>query len=135
MGAGGHLFIGDDGKIMTQRSGLTHGYALIPEKRAKVYGKAAAENSAFHRSSQGVDRRLQRRRSGRRAFRLCPGRLTEVVLLGTWPCATAMARRIDGKKLLWDGAAMRFTNRKPRTNSCAASIAKAGRCEVMAPGI
>src|SRR5262249_9422120 len=39
MGAGGHLLIGDKGKILSMRTQRQRGYALIPESRAKEYGK------------------------------------------------------------------------------------------------
>ena len=38
MGATGHLFVGDDGKILSQRLAEGPGYWLIPESRAKEYG-------------------------------------------------------------------------------------------------
>src|SRR5690242_8121603 len=39
MGAGGHLFIGDKGKILTERGDRKRDYSLIPESRAKEYGE------------------------------------------------------------------------------------------------
>jgi len=109
MGAGGHLFVGDKGKIITQRRGITRGYGLIPEKRAREYGKPPEK---LPRSIGHHNEWIEACKGGQPggANFDWAGPLTEVVLLGNVALRYEMRDEMNGKKLLWDGAKMRFTN-------------------------
>ncbi len=89
------LYIGDKGKMI--------GDMLIPDSLMDTYKRPP---KTLPRSPGQFEEWVQACRGGRPAgsdFVEHSGLLTEVVLLGN------IAARID-KKLLWDGAAMRFTN-------------------------
>ena len=86
MGAGGHLLIGDKGQILSMRTQRQRGYSLIPESRAREYGKPPGANFDW------------------------AGPLTEVVLLGNVCLRQQLREELTFKKLHWDGEAMRFTN-------------------------
>ncbi|HPD45473.1 MAG TPA: Gfo/Idh/MocA family oxidoreductase [Anaerohalosphaeraceae bacterium] len=94
-GVGGEIYIGDEGVLM--------GYRLVPESRQKEYGRPPR---VLERSPGQYREWIDACRGGAAAgsdFVRHSGLLTETPLLGN------IAMRA-GKKLLWDGAAMRFTN-------------------------
>ena len=104
MGANGHLFIGDAGKILS-----LNGYSLIPETRAKEYGdppKSLPRSIGHHKewieACKGGP-------AGGSNFDWA-GPLTEVVLLGNIALRPQLREELTTKKLLWDGPNLRFTN-------------------------
>jgi hypothetical protein len=60
------------------------------------------------------------------------GPLAEVVLLGNEALRLKMRDELTGRKLLWDGPAMRLTTPTLQTHSCAASTVKAGQSSPLA---
>ena len=107
MGANGHLFIGDKGKILTEkateRGRQTRGYRLIPAARATAYGdppKKLPRSIGHHKEWLEACKGGPAPRSN---FDFA-GPLTEAVLLG------ALCIRNGGQKLLWDSANLKITN-------------------------
>jgi predicted dehydrogenase len=109
MGAGGHLFIGDKGKILTQRGERRRSYTLIPESRAKEYGRPPKK---IERSIGHYAEWVAACKGGKPAGSNFDwaGPLTEVVLLGNVALRPELREELTFKKLSWDGDAMRFTN-------------------------
>jgi predicted dehydrogenase len=109
MGANGHLFIGDKGKILTLRTQARRGYVLIPEARAKAYGDPPRK---LPRSIGHHKEWISACKGGPAAGSNFDwaGPLTEVVLLGNVALRQQMREELTTKKLLWDGPKMRFTN-------------------------
>jgi predicted dehydrogenase len=109
MGATGHLFIGDNGKILSRRLEEGVAYFLIPEARALEYGDPPKK---LPRSIGHYDEWIEACKGGSPAgsnFNWA-GPLTEVVLLGNIALRPELREELTSKKLLWDGPAMRFTN-------------------------
>ncbi len=109
MGANGHLFIGDKGKILTLRTQKRRGYVLIPESRAEQYGvppkklpRSIGHHKEWIEACKGGN-------PGGSNFDWA-GPLTEVVLLGNVALRLQLREELTTKKLLWDGANMRFKN-------------------------
>jgi predicted dehydrogenase len=109
LGATGHLFIGDQGKILTRRRRRGAGYALIPEARADEYGRPprTLPRSPGH-YREWIDA-CKGGSPGGSNFAWA-GPLTEAVLLGNVALRRQMREEMTTKKLLWDSANMRFTN-------------------------
>ena len=109
MGAGGHLLIGDKGKILSIRTQRQRGFALIPESRAKEYGKPPKK---LERSVGHYQEWIDACKGGKPAGSNFDwaGPLTEVVLLGNVCLRQQLREELTFKRLLWDGEAMRFTN-------------------------
>jgi len=109
MGAGGHLLIGDKGQILSMRTQRQRGYSLIPESRAREYGKPPQklERSVGH-YQEWIDACKGGKPPG--ANFDWAGPLTEVVLLGNVCLRQQLREELTFKKLHWDGEAMRFTN-------------------------
>lgn len=105
MGANGHLFIGDGGKILSQK----RGYELIPAKRQKDYG---APPRKLPRSVGHYKEWIEACKGGKPAGSNFDwaGPLTEVVLLGNVALRQQLREELTTKKLLWDGVNLRFTN-------------------------
>jgi len=105
MGANGHLFIGDGGKILSQKKG----YALIPEKRQKDYGDPPRK---LPRSVGHYKEWIEACKGGKPAGSNFDwaGPLTEVVLLGNVALRQQLREEMTSKKLVWDGVNLRFTN-------------------------
>ena len=109
LGAGGHLFVGDDGKIISRRTPEGVGYFLIPESRAKEYGEPP---QTLPRSIGHYDEWIEACQSGAAAGSNFDwaGPLTEVVLLGNIALRPELREELTSKRLLWDGPNMQFTN-------------------------
>jgi len=109
MGANGHLFIGDKGKILAMRTQARRGYALIPESRAKEYGDPPRK---LERSIGHYKEWIEACKGGKPAGSNFDwaGPLTEVVLLGNIALRLKLREELTMRKLLWDGPQMRFTN-------------------------
>jgi predicted dehydrogenase len=109
MGSNGHLFIGDKGKILTLRTNERRGYSLIPESRAKEYGDPPKK---LERSIGHYKEWIEACKGGKAGGSNFgwAGPLTEVVLLGNVALRLKLREELTMKKLLWDGAQMRFTN-------------------------
>ena len=109
MGAGGHLLIGDKGKILSIRTQRQRGFALIPESRTKEYGKPPKK---LERSVGHYQEWIDACKGGKPAGSNFDwaGPLTEVVLLGNVCLRQQLREELTFKRLLWDGEAMRFTN-------------------------
>jgi predicted dehydrogenase len=112
MGANGHLFIGDKGKILTvrtrdNREGMR--YRLIPDQREKEYGEPPKK---LPRSVGHYKEWIEACKGGQPggANFDWAGPLTEVVLLGNVALRRDMREELTTHKLLWDGPNMRFTN-------------------------
>jgi predicted dehydrogenase len=110
LGATGHLFVGDQGKILGGRlpSGRP-GYALIPESRAREYGDPprTLPRSVGHHQ-EWIDACKGAAAPGSNFG--WAGPLTEAVLLGNVALRPEMREEMTTKKLLWDSANLRFTN-------------------------
>jgi len=109
MGEGGHLFIGDNGKILTQRGGRKGGYTLIPSSRALEYGdppKILPRSIGHHQEWVAACKGGQPAGAN---FDWA-GPLTEVVLLGNVALRLQMRRELTTKRLLWDAESLHFTN-------------------------
>ncbi len=111
-GANGHLFIGDGGKILSQK----RGYELIPAKRQKDYG---APPRKLPRSVGHYKEWIEACKGGKPAGSNFDwaGPLTEVVLLGNVALRQQLREELTTKKLLWDGANLRFTNSEEANKS------------------
>ena len=104
MGANGHLFIGDKGKILNQE-----GYRLLPRSRAKAYGdppKKLARSIGHHKEWIAA---CKGGAPGGSNFDWA-GPLTEAVLLGNVALRLQMREELTKKKLLWDSTNLKFTN-------------------------
>jgi predicted dehydrogenase len=109
LGAGGHLFVGDHGKILTRRSRSGPGFALIPESRAREYGdppRTLPRSVGHYR--EWIDA-CKGGAAGGSHFGWA-GPLTEAVLLGNVALRPELREEMTTKKLLWDSANLRFTN-------------------------
>jgi predicted dehydrogenase len=104
MGANGHLFIGDKGKILNQR-----GYRLLPLKRAREFGDPPKK---LPRSRGHYNEWLAACKGGPAGGSNFDwaGPLTEVVLLGNVALRLQLREELTTKKLLWDGENLRFEN-------------------------
>jgi predicted dehydrogenase len=109
LGTAGHLFIGDDGKILSRRTQEGVGYFLIPESRAKEYGEPP---QTLPRSIGHYNEWIEACKGGAPAGSNFDwaGPLTEVVLLGNIALRPELREELTAKRLLWDGPNMRFTN-------------------------
>jgi predicted dehydrogenase len=109
LGATGHLFIGDNGKIISRRTQDGVAYFLIPEARAREYGEPP---KTLPRSIGHYNEWVQACRGGDAAGSNFDwaGPLTEVVLLGNIALRPELREELTTKKLLWDGPRMQFTN-------------------------
>jgi hypothetical protein len=109
MGANGHLFIGDAGKIATISSPRRSGYSLIPEARAQEYGEPP---KTLPRSVGHYKEWIEACKGGAAGGSNFDwaGPLTEVVLLGNVALRPQLREELTTKKLLWDGPNLRFTN-------------------------
>lgn len=94
---------------MTQRSGITRGYCLIPESRAIAYGKPPEKLARSIGHYKEWIAACKGGVPGGSNFDWA-GPLTEVVLLGNVALRYELRDELINKKLQWDGAAMRFTN-------------------------
>jgi predicted dehydrogenase len=98
----GHLYVGDRGKMLGSR--------LIPEARRKEYGRPPRK---LERSPGHHQEWIDACKGGKPAGSNFPdhaGLLAQVVLLGNIALRSALKEKLIGTKLLWDGAAFRFTN-------------------------
>jgi predicted dehydrogenase len=109
LGATGHLLVGDRGKILTQRANRRAGFRLIPESRQKEYGEPPPR---LPRSVGHYNEWIAACKGGQPGGSNFDwaGPLTETVLLGNVALRLQMREEMTRKKLLWDAAAMRFTN-------------------------
>jgi predicted dehydrogenase len=109
LGAGGHLFIGDDGKILSRRTQEGVSYFLIPESRANEYGEPP---QTLPRSIGHYNEWIEACKGGAAAGSNFDwaGPLTEVVLLGNVALRPELREELTAKRLMWDGPNMRFTN-------------------------
>jgi predicted dehydrogenase len=109
MGANGHLFIGDKGKILTLRTEKRRGYVLIPESRAEQYGVPPKK---LPRSIGHYKEWIEACKGGNPAGSNFDwaGPLAEVVLLGNVALRPQLREELTTKRLFWDGASMRFKN-------------------------
>ncbi len=109
MGANGHLFIGDKGKILSLRTQGKRGYQLIPEARAKSYGDPPKK---LPRSPGHYKEWIEACKGGKPGGSNFgwAGPLTEVVLLGNVALRLQLREELTTRKLMWDGPNMRFTN-------------------------
>jgi hypothetical protein len=82
---------------------------LIPEKRAREYGKPPEKLPRSIGHHKEWIEACKGGQPGGANFDWA-GPLTEVVLLGNVALRYEMRDEMNGKKLLWDGAKMRFTN-------------------------
>ncbi|MBP7949332.1 MAG: Gfo/Idh/MocA family oxidoreductase [Verrucomicrobiales bacterium] len=105
MGATGALLVGDKGKILSQKMQ----WSLIPEKRMREYG---APPRKLERSIGHYKEWAEACKGGAAAGSHFDwaGPLTETVLLGNVALRLRMREELTTKKLLWDSAALRFTN-------------------------
>src|SRR5882672_10451913 len=103
MGANGHLFIGDKGKILSQKMR----YRIIPESKMKAYGEPPKK---LPRSIGHYKEWIEACKGGPPAGSNFDwaGPLTEVVLLGNVALRLQLREDLTTKKLLWDGPRMRF---------------------------
>ena len=115
MGATGHLLVGDRGKILTQRSDKRFEFQLIPESRQKEYGDPPKK---LPRSIGHYKEWIEACKGGKPGGSNFDwaGPLTEVVLLGNVALRLQMREELTRKKLLWDSAAMKFTNSDAANN-------------------
>jgi predicted dehydrogenase len=100
LGDNGILFIGDSGKILCD--GWSRSPRLIPESRMQEYKRPP---KTLERSKGHLRDWIDACKGGKQASSNfdCSGLMTEVILLGNVALRT-------GKKLYWDGAAMKATN-------------------------
>jgi predicted dehydrogenase len=105
MGATGALLIGDTGKILSQQ----REWRLIPESKMKAYGKPPQklERSIGHYKEWAEA--CKGGKPGGSNFDWA-GPLAETVLLGNVALRLQMREELTSKKLLWDSAALKFTN-------------------------
>jgi len=109
MGANGHLFIGDKGKILTQPGESRRRYTLLPESRAKEYGEPPKKLPRSVGHYQEWIGACKGGPPGGSNFDWA-GPLTEAVLLGNVALRQQMRQELTTKKLLWDGPNLRFAN-------------------------
>jgi len=109
MGVNGHLFIGDEGKILDLHTPTRRGYSLIPESRARDYGDPP---KTLPRSIGHYQEWIAACKGGPPAGSSFDwaGPLTEVVLLGNVALRPEMREELTQHKLFWDGPSLRFTN-------------------------
>ena len=98
----GHLYVGDKGKMLGSR--------IIPEARRREFGRPprTLERSPGHHQEW-----INACKGGKPAGSNFPdhaGLLAQVVLLGNVALRASIKEKLIGTKLLWDGAALRFTN-------------------------
>ena len=105
MGDNGHLFIGDNGKILKARGG----YALIPRSRAREYGDPPKKLARSIGHYQEWIAACKGGAPGGANFDWA-GPLTEVVLLGNVALRLQLREELTTKRLQWDGEHLRFTN-------------------------
>ncbi len=101
-GTGDTLYVGDKGKML--------GYRLIPETRAKEYGKPPER---IPRSIGHYLEWVEACKGGKPAGSNFPdhaGLLAQVVLLGNIAIRPALKDKLTRTKLMWDGANMKITN-------------------------
>jgi predicted dehydrogenase len=101
-GTGDTLYVGDKGKML--------GYRLIPEVRAKEYGKPPER---IPRSIGHYLEWVEACKGGRPAGSNFPdhaGLLAQVVLLGNIALRPALKEKLTRTKLMWDGPNMKITN-------------------------
>jgi predicted dehydrogenase len=109
MGVGGHLFIGDQGKILSMPTRDRSGFSLIPQSKAKDYGDPP---KTLPRSPGHYIEWIEACKGGAPGGSHFDwaGPLTEAVLLGNVALRLKMREEMTAKKLLWDAANLRFTN-------------------------
>src|SRR5207244_7923916 len=105
MGTNGHLFIGDRGKIVSDR----RSYVLIPEKRQKEYGDPPKKLPRSVGHYQEWIEACKGGKPGGSNFDWA-GPLTEVVLLGNVALRLKLREDLTRHELLWDAPNLRFTN-------------------------
>jgi predicted dehydrogenase len=107
IGATGAMLIGDRGKILTEAQGRR--FRLIPESRAKEFGDPP---QILARSVGHYKEWIEACKGGPLSGSNFDwaGPLAEVVLLGNVALRLKLREELTGKKLLWDGPAMRFTD-------------------------
>jgi hypothetical protein len=105
MGATGALLVGDTGKILSQRMQ----WRMIPDAKMKEYG---APPRKLERSIGHYKEWAEACKGGKPAGSNFDwaGPLAEAVLLGNVALRVQLRQELTGKKLLWDSAALRFTN-------------------------
>ncbi len=113
----GHLYVGDKGKMLGSR--------IIPEARRREFGRPprTLERSPGHHQEW-----INACKGGKPAGSNFPdhaGLLAEVVLLGNVALRATIKQKLLGAKLLWDGAAFRFTN-LPEANAYLTKEYRAG---------
>ena len=101
MGTGGTLFVGDKGKML--------GHRLIPQSRAKEYGKPP---QVLPRSPGHFVEWIEACKGGEPAGSNFDhaGPLAEVVLLGNVALRPQLRETLTRTELLWDGPGMKITN-------------------------
>jgi len=101
LGTGGHLFVGDKGKMLGDR--------LIPESRRKEYGKPP---QMIPRSPGHHIEWIEACKGGKPAGSNFDhaGPLAEAVLLGNVALRPEMKEKMNRTKLLWDGPNLKITN-------------------------
>lgn len=109
LGANGHLFVGDNGKIISRSTPDGVRYSLIPEARAKEYGEPPQK---LPRSIGHYAEWIEACKGGAPAGASFDwaGPLTEAVLLGNIALRPELREELTVKRLLWDGPKMKFTN-------------------------
>ncbi len=113
----GHLYVGDKGKILGSR--------IIPEARRREFGRPPRilERSPGHHQEW-----INACKGGKPAGSNFPDRaglLAEIVLLGNVALRASIKEKLIGARLLWDGAAFRFTN-LPEANAYLTKEYRAG---------
>jgi predicted dehydrogenase len=105
LGPTGALYIGERGKIISQRMR----YRLLPESRAKEYGEPPKklERSIGHYKEWVAA--AKGGKPGGSNFDWA-GPLTEAVLLGNVALRAQMREEMTTRRLMWDSAALKFTN-------------------------
>ena len=113
----GHLYVGDKGKMVGSR--------IIPEARRREFGRPPRH---LERSPGHHQEWINACKGGKPAGSNFPdhaGLLAEVVLLGNVALRASIKEKLIGAKLLWDGAAFRFTN-LPEANAYLTKEYRAG---------
>jgi hypothetical protein len=105
MGAMGALLVGDKGKILGQQ----RGYQIIPQSKRDAYGEPPRK---LPRSPGHHQEFINACKGGPPAGSNFDwaGPLTETVLLGNVALRVQLREEMTKRKLLWDSAALRFTN-------------------------
>jgi predicted dehydrogenase len=109
MGAQGHLLIGERGKILSRRRDEGPGFFLIPRPRAEEYGDPPQKLSRSIGHYKEWIEACKGGAPGGSNFDWA-GPLTEVVLLGNVALRPELRDEMTTKRLVWDGAKMRFMN-------------------------